>query len=90
MVLRKTKKIKSQKKTFEAIRRNLLNQLAKGQKNINELARDSKINWKTAYNHMIYLRGKRYVKFVINLPQVKIFELTQSGLEASINKKNKI
>ena len=68
------------KREYTAIRLALLKSLAGGQKNLNALAKASKVNWKTTRNHMIYLMGMSYVKLIFASPQVKIYEITEYGL----------
>jgi len=76
-----TRKAKQHKRTFREIRKNILKNLANGQRNINELANSSGVNWKTTRNHMIYLCGFGLAKSVVNLPQIKIYEITERGME---------
>jgi predicted transcriptional regulator len=75
------KQVKPHKRTYRIIRHDLLTSLASGQKNINQLANTSGINWKTTQNHLIYLCGFRFARVVVNLPQVKIYEITERGME---------
>ena len=71
-----------EKRTYRDIRKNLLKSLANGQKNINQLSTSSKVNWRTTRNHMIYLMGFGFARAVVNLPQVKIYEITERGMGA--------
>lgn len=82
----RSQKSKSAKRKFSEIRRALLFSLTSGQKNINELAEAAGVNWRTTRNHLIYLIGMGYVREVINTPQVRIFEITQFGMEALARK----
>jgi predicted transcriptional regulator len=73
---------RQEKRTFRDIRKNLLKSLANGQKNINQLSSDSQVNWRTTRNHMIHLMGFGFARTVVNLPQVKIYEITERGMGA--------
>jgi predicted transcriptional regulator len=77
----KTVIAKQHKREFRVIRKNLLHSLVDGQRNINQLAKDAGVNWKTTRNHMVYLCGFGFAKVVINLPQVTIYEITERGME---------
>ncbi len=68
-----------ERRTFEQIRKTLIRELAKGDKNLNQLARASEVNWKTAENHLIYLIGKGYAIKTIDSPYVKVFRITDKG-----------
>lgn len=70
------------RRSFVEIRKILIRELARGNKNINELARATKLNWRTTENHLIYLIGRGYVNKVIDSPYVKIFSLTKKGKKA--------
>ena len=78
---KKLKKIPT-KRSFPKIRKSLLRGLSKGQKNLNELSIISKVNWRTTRNHMIYLVGMGYAREIFTSAQVRIFEITEKGLEA--------
>jgi len=69
----------TEKRTFEEIRELILVELAKGKRTLNQLAKESGINWKTTDNHLTYLIGKSLVIEVFNSPYVRIFELTEKG-----------
>jgi predicted transcriptional regulator len=78
---------KTGKREYGEIRRALLRGLAGGQRNINELATTSKVNWRTTRNHMIYLVGSSYARMIFSSPQVKIYEITENGMEALARKR---
>ena len=83
----------TEKRTFSEIRKNILLSLSKGQLSINEVAKQSKINWKTVSNHLIYLTGRGFVKEVFSSSYVRIYELTDSGksfILSNISKKIKL
>jgi predicted transcriptional regulator len=81
-------KKQSKRRTFSKIRYALLKNLALSQKNIRELATTSKVNWRTTRDHMIFFLGMGYAREVFSSPQVRIFEITQKGMEALV--KNEI
>jgi predicted transcriptional regulator len=55
--------------------------LSAGRKTVNQIATDSGINWRTVDNHIVYLIGKGLVRTVFSSPYVKIFEITEEGME---------
>lgn len=67
------------KRTFIEIRNSILLSLASGQKTINQISSDTKINWRTVDNHLVHLMGKMLVKEVFSSSYVRIFELTAFG-----------
>lgn len=77
----KYKKKRAAKRTFAKIRKALLAGLSNGHKNINELSQLAKVNWRTTRNHLIYLMGMGYVREVFRSSQVKIYEITERGME---------
>jgi hypothetical protein len=78
----RSKQSSTKKRSFPKIRKALLVGLSGGQKNLHELSKSSKVNWRTTRNHLIYLAGMGYAREVFNSPQVRIFEITDTGLEA--------
>ncbi|MBT4114392.1 ArsR family transcriptional regulator [Candidatus Woesearchaeota archaeon] len=77
----KGKKRGAGKRSFSKIRKLLLVSLAAGPKNLNELSKISKVNWRTTRNHIAFLVGMGYVKEIFTSPQVRIFEITKHGME---------
>jgi len=71
----------TKKRKFDQIRDLILNTIGSDKKTINQIAANSKINWKTVDRHIIYLIGKGMVKEVFSSPYVKIVELTEKGKE---------
>ena len=69
------------KRAFPEIRKKLLLTLRSGELTVNNLSKLSGVNWKTADNHLIYLIGKGFVKEVFVSSYVKIYALTEKGLE---------
>lgn len=67
------------KRRFCDIRHLILKSLYSKRKAVNQISSDTKINWKTVDNHLIYLIGRGLVEIVFSSPYVKIFELTQTG-----------
>jgi len=79
------------KRRFRDIRELILKSLYSKRKTVNQISSDTKINWKTVDNHLIYLIGRGLVEIVFSSPYVKIFELTEVGkdyLEFEEYKKN--
>ena len=69
----------TQKRTFTEIRNYILLSLASGQKTINQISVEAKVNWRTVDNHLVYLMGKTLAKEVFSSSYVRIFELTAFG-----------
>jgi len=67
------------KRRFRDIRVLILKSLYSERKTVNQISSETKINWKTVDNHLIYLIGKGLVEIVFSSPYVKIFELTETG-----------
>ena len=67
------------KRTFVNIRNIILLSLASGQKTINQISSETKINWKTVERHLIYLIGKGWVREAFSSAYVRVFELTAFG-----------
>ena len=67
------------KRTFIEIRNSILLSLASGQKTINQISNDTKINWRTVDNHLVHLMGKMLVREAFSSSYVRIFELTAFG-----------
>lgn len=70
------------KRRFKILRHSILNLLKnKKEFTLNQIARSTKINWKTVDNHTIYLIGKGFVKEVFHSPYVRIVQITERGLK---------
>lgn len=67
------------KRTFMELRNSILSAMRAGRKTVNQLSKDTGINWKTVDNHLIWLKGRGYVRDVFTSKYVKIFELTNEG-----------
>lgn len=72
---------KEPKRTFIEIRDIIFLTLGDGRKTINQISNESGVNWRTVEKHLTYLIGKRYVCEVFSSEYVRIFELTEVGLE---------
>lgn len=67
------------KRTFKELRQAILSDLLQGRKTVNQLAKDAGINWKTVDNHLIWLKGRGFIRDVFVSSYVKIYELTDEG-----------
>ena len=67
------------KRTFKELRQHILSVLLKGRKTVNQLSKDTGINWKTVDNHLIWLKGRGFVREVFSSSYVKIFEISEAG-----------
>lgn len=83
----------AEKRTFNEIRNSILISLATGQKTINQISSETRINWKTIERHLTYLVGKGWVREAFSSAYVRIFELTAFGKDyfrKSVSKKLRI
>ncbi len=81
------------KRTFIEIRNSIFLSLASGQKTINQISNETRINWKTVERHLIYLLGRGWVREAFSSSYVRIFELTAFGkdyLRKNVSKKVRI
>lgn len=67
------------KRSFIDIRNSILISLASGQKTINQISNETRINWKTVERHLTYLMGKGWVREAFSSAYVRIFELNAFG-----------
>ncbi len=72
---------KEPKRTFAEIRDIMFVTLGEGRKTINQISNESGINWRTVEKHLTYFIGKKYAREVFSSEYVRIFELTELGLE---------
>ena len=72
-------KDRNPKRTFKELRQHILSAMLRGRKTVNQLAKDTGINWKTVDNHLIWLKGRGFVREVFASSFVKIYELTEEG-----------
>tara|TARA_Y100000310_G_scaffold345591_1_gene467005 strand:- start:5550 stop:5876 length:327 start_codon:yes stop_codon:yes gene_type:complete len=76
----------SKKRSFDKIRTNILLNLSKGQKTLNQISKETGINWKTVDNHIVYLVGRGLVTEVFKSSFVRIYELSEEGKEFLLKK----
>jgi len=76
------------KKTFSELRDSILLNFGENKKTINQIASETGINWKTVERHLTYLMGKKLVVEVFNSPYVRIFALSEVGLQYTRGLKN--
>jgi len=69
--------VKRKKRKFEVLRAQILKQLKKGDKTVNELATAIKTNWRTIDKHITFLVGKGKVEPVIQTKYVRIYRLAK-------------
>ena len=72
---------KQAKRGYSELRYLILNSLKNGEKSLNELSRDSGVNWKTCDNHLIWLIGMEWVEEVFSSKYVRIFKISEKGKE---------
>ncbi len=72
-------KNRNPKRTFRELRNEILADLLNGRKTVNQLSKDTGINWKTVDNHLIWLKGRGFVREVFASSYVKIYELSEEG-----------
>lgn len=70
------------KRKYGPLRRLVLDSLAGGQKTVNQVSKETGINWRTVDNHIIYLTGRGYLKEVFVSSYVKIYAITERGRDA--------
>ena len=70
------------KRRFGDLRLLILKALEPGQKTVNQLSKESGINWRTVDNHIVHLIGRGYVAPVFTSPYVKIYQITDAGRAA--------
>ncbi len=75
------------KRRFSELRDIILRSLASEQKTINQISSETGINWKTVDNHLTYLAGKGLAKEIFSSKFVRIFEITDKGMEVLGHKK---
>ena len=70
------------KRRFSELRPRILHALRTGQKTVNQLSKDTGINWRTVDNHLINLIGRGFVAPVFISQYVKIYRITDAGTTA--------
>ena len=76
-----------QKRTYPEIRIKLLKTLSKGQQSLNELSKNSGINWRTCNNHLTFLIGLELAEEIFSSRYVRIFKITEKGISEIKNAK---
>ncbi|OYT32762.1 hypothetical protein B6U93_00620 [Candidatus Woesearchaeota archaeon ex4484_78] len=69
--------MRKKKRKFVELRAQILRELKKGERTINELAKATKTNWRTVDNHITYLIGKGKVVPVLQTKYVRIYKLAE-------------
>jgi len=76
-----------EKRTYPEIRIKLLKTLSKGQQSLNELSKNSGINWRTCNNHLTFLMGSELAEEIFSSKYVRIFKITEKGINELKNAK---
>jgi len=76
-----------EKRTYPEIRIKLLKTLSKGQQSLNELSKNSGINWRTCNNHLTFLIGLELAEEIFSSRYVRIFKITEKGISEIKNAK---
>lgn len=69
------------RRSFRQLRDIILLNLMQGQKTTNQISNETEINWSTVELHLTYLKGRGLVNEVFTSKYVRIFQLTEKGLE---------
>ena len=69
------------KRTFSELRHIILVMLLSGQQTTNQLSIKTGINWRTVEAHLTFLIGKGLVTEVLKSEYVRIFRLTDAGMQ---------
>ncbi len=69
------------KRKFEEIRSIILENISSGQKTVNQISRETGVNWRTVDNHLVYLIGRGMISIVFESSYVKIYQITDAGRE---------
>lgn len=69
--------MKRRKRKFVEIRRQILKELKKGERTLNQLAKAANTNWSTIDKHIIFLVGKGIVEPVLQTKYVRIYRLAK-------------
>ena len=71
------KRMKRRKRKFAEIRQQILKELKKGEKTLNQLAKATNTNWSTVDKHIIFLVGKGIAEPVLQTKYVRIYRLAK-------------
>ena len=69
--------MKKKKRKFEELRAQILRELKKGERTVNQLAKAAKTNWRTIDKHITFLVGKGKVEPVLQTRYVRIYRLAE-------------
>ena len=69
------------KRTFSELRHIILMMLLSGQQTTNQISIKTGINWRTVEAHLTFLIGKGLVTEVLKSEYVRIFKLTDAGMQ---------
>ncbi|MEK6837298.1 MAG: hypothetical protein AABX69_01485 [Nanoarchaeota archaeon] len=69
------------KRTFGELRHIILTALLSGQQTTNQISVRTGINWRTVEAHLTHLIGKGFVTEVLKSEYVRIFKLSDAGLQ---------
>ncbi len=67
------------KRTFYELRQLILKGLSTGQQTVNQLSKNTGINWRTANEHLEFLEKNGDVIEIVSSEYVRIFRLTEQG-----------
>lgn len=70
---------RKKKRTFQLIRKQILKELKKGEKTVNEIATSTNTEWRSINNHLIYLTGMGKIEPVIQTKYVRVYRLAEGG-----------
>lgn len=70
---------RKKKRTFEELRKEILKELKKGERTVNEIAKATGIEWRSVDKQLIYLTGLGKVEPVLRTKYVKIYKLAEGG-----------
>lgn len=71
------KKQRKKKRKFKELRQQILKELKKGERTLNQLAKATNTNWSTIDKHITYLVGRGKVKSVLQTKYVRIYKLAE-------------
>jgi len=69
--------MRRKKRTFNVLRKEILKELSKGERTVNQLAKATGIEWRSVDRQLIYLIGMGKVRPVIETSYVKIYKLAE-------------
>lgn len=69
--------MRRKKRTFKVLRREILKELRKGERTVNQIAKATGIEWRSVDRQLIYLIGTGQVTPVLQTSYVKIYKLAE-------------